>query len=256
METPQGIYKSDVRYEYYLVNSSMRFPINLNKDTYVKYTPMDMYVKEYLLRNILVAFDNSDNPEDIWNMSLVSSRWKMYCDGFTIEFIKENTDDGYLIKTHGDNVYVNRRDDEDGISTRLSDEANSVVLRYIRGCTKPVQTPATHGIKMAVMFYAGKEDVIPDVSRRVFKERLVESLVILGSSKDRNPNNYNIVVNESKIVIIDSAANVIVLHHRYQLDRWELLYGESSSILVSKTIGDDWTEFCDMLTDECDNVFL
>lgn len=247
MRGPFDICKPDhMEYELFLVNKDNQQP----KENNVRHTPMDLYVKEYLLRAILVAFDQSDTKDDVWDMALVSPSWKMYCDGFGIEFIKEKTDIGFLVTVFKDEVRVNRRDDENGISTKLNDEANEIVCRYIRSCYKPIQSPATPVMKMAVMFYAGKETIVSDVEVRVFKDHLIHTLIVHNMTKDHNVNNYIGVVLVDKIVITHCDGDVYTMHYRPQEPGWEVLYREDwndCALYLHETYSIKTSEFCDKL---------
>lgn len=218
-----------------------------HKSDAVRHTPMDLYVKEYLLRAILVAFDQKDTKDDVWDMALVSPSWKMYCDGFGIEFIKEKTDVGFLVTMFKDDVHVNRRDDENGISTKLNDEANEVVRRYIRSCYKPTQSPATPVMKMAVMFYAGKEVIVSDVEKRVFKEHVIDMLVMHGISKDRNVDNYRVLAVPDKIVTMHTSSEITEWHNRHQHAAWTITDSKHIEQFISETDGDKCSMFCNKL---------
>lgn len=222
----------------------------------MRHTPMDLYVKEYLLRAIIVAFDQSDTPEDPWHMPLISPRWKMYCDGFGIEFIKENTDEGFLITMVNNSIHVNRRDDENGISTKLGDEANEIVLRYIRSCYKPTQSPPTPVLQMAYKFFAGKEHDTSLVEERVFKDHVVDVLVIHGISKDRDVNNYRVLAIQDKIVTMHSSGVTTEWNNRHQNAAWSITDSMGIEQYIAESDGDICSMFCNRIRDVERGTFI
>lgn len=225
-------------------------------------TPMDLYVKEYLVRHILTS--SKYNPEDpaleeqfsrdMWEQSLGSMRWQMVGSLDSIVLTKEEV--SYTIKWYLGKAYVQPTDkDAKGIRYAVGGEFAMTVYRYMLSCPIPVETPPSRIGTLTKHFFAGKFDIVDDVELRRFKAELVQMVTKHTSMVDQEPSHYKGVATTDRVVLNHNSGKTFIYETRRPISGWDLtwmleerhhrktLSGEETMVLsqLCKQIETDYT---------------
>lgn len=195
-------------------------------------TPMDIYVKEYLIRHILTS--GKYNPQDpaleerfnahMWELPLNSMEWDMAGSTRTIILTKEKL--SYTINwTHG-KAHVKPTNDEDkGIIYELGGDFGMLVYRYMLSCPLPVETPPARMGQLVKHFFAGKHDIVDDVTLRQFKSELVRMANDSKYHSDVDPVNYKGVATRERVVLTHQNGATIVYDYSSSIQSWTMHFG-------------------------------